>query len=78
MEDETMPCLSGSKKINGFDEYEIKEAARTLMKAIEIRKDAKLLPLAQKAAAKIASEAEAAALEKKVANKMVQTFGKKD
>lgn len=70
-----MAC-SHEKKINGFDKYEIESAARTLMEAIKIRKNAKLLPLAKKEAAKMAKEAAAAALEKKVAAKLVQTFGK--
>ena len=64
------------KKINGFHKYEIESAARTLMEAIKVRKDPKLFPLAKKAAAKMAEEAEAAALEKKVNAKLVQTFGK--
>ncbi len=63
------------KKIDGFTKWEIESAARTLIEAIKIRKDPKLLPLAKKEAAKTAKEAEAAALEKKVAAKLIQTFG---
>ena len=63
------------KKINGFDHYEIENAARTLMEAIEIRKKSKLFALAKKEANKIAELATAAALEKKVNAKLVQTFG---
>lgn len=66
---------SGSKKIDGFDKWEIESAARTLMEAIEIRKKPKLLALAQKETLKIAKLAQEAALEKKVAAKLAQTFG---
>ncbi len=64
------------KKINGFDKYEIDSAARTLMEAVRIKKNTKLLSLAKKAATRMAKEAEAAALEKKVEAKLMQTFGK--
>lgn len=70
-------CDSEDKKINGFSKWEIKDAARTLMEAIKIKGDAKLFPLAQKAADKIAKEAEAVSLEKKVQAGLLQTFGKK-
>ena len=74
-EEPTMAC-DHNKKINGFEKYEIESAAEALMRAIKIRKDPKLFPLAQKAAAKIAKEAADVALEKKVAAKLVQTFRK--
>ena len=71
-----MACIDESeKKIDGFRKYEIENAARTLMESIEIRKQPKLLALAKKEALKQAKLAEEAALEKKVAAKMTQTFG---
>lgn len=66
-----------TKKIDGFDKYEIESAARTLMGAIEIRRKPKLFALAKKEATKQAKLAEAAALEKKVNAKLAQTFGGK-
>lgn len=77
MTGEPVMAYNTEKKINGFDHYEIENAARTLMEAIKIRKDTKLFPLAQKEAMKQAKLAEAAALEKKVSAKLLQTFGKK-
>ena len=65
------------KKIDGFSKWEIESAARTLMESIEIRRKPKLLALAKKEALKQAKLATAAALEKKVAAKLTQTFGKK-
>ena len=70
-----MACEHEPKKIDGFDKYEIESAAHTLMESIEIRKKPKLLALAKKEALKQAKLAEEAALEKKVAAKMTQTFG---
>lgn len=69
--------MATEKKINGFDKWEIESAARTLMEAIEIRRKPKLFALAKKEATRQAKLAEAAALEKKVSAKLVQTFGKK-
>lgn len=63
------------KKIDGFHEWEISNAARTLIESIEIRKKPKLFALAKKEAAKQAKLAQAAALEKKVNAKLLQTFG---
>ena len=59
------------KKINGFDKWEVESAARTLMEAIEIKGKPKLFALAKKEAKKQAKLAEAAALEKKVAAKLI-------
>ena len=71
-----MSCeISTEKKIDGFGKWEIEQAARTLMEAIEIRRKPKLLALAQKEATKQADLATAAALEKKVSAKLAQTFG---
>lgn len=72
METEAMP---ESKKIDGFERYEVENAARTLMEAIEIRKKPKLFALAKKEALKQAKLAQQAALEKKVNAKLVSTFG---
>ena len=73
-----MSCPTESnKKIDGFDKWEVESAARTLMEAIEIRRKPKLFVLAQKEALKQAKLAQAAAMEKKVSAKLVQTFGKK-
>jgi len=66
------PCTS--KKIDGFDKWEVEEAARTLMRAVEIRGKPKLLALAQKEATKQAKLAQEAAMEKKVQAKLTQTF----
>lgn len=71
------PIMASEKKIDGFDKWEVEEAARTLMRAIEIRQKPKLFALAKKEATKQAKLAEAAALEKKVQAKLAQTFGKK-
>ena len=57
-----------------MDKWEVESAARTLMEAIEIRKKPKLFALAKKEALKQAKLAQAAALEKKVNAKLVQTF----
>ena len=67
--------MSEGKKIDGFDKWEIENAAHTLMEAIEIRKKPKLFSLAKKEALKIAKLAQEAALEKKVNAKLVNTFG---
>ncbi len=75
--DEGVDMLGKSKKIDGYDEYDIREAARTLIESVEIRKKPKLFSLAKKEALKQAKLATAAALEKKVSAKLVQTFGKK-
>lgn len=66
--------MATEKKIDGFDKWEVKNAARTIMEAIEIRKKPKLLALAKKEATKIAKLATAAALEKKITAKLAQTF----
>ena len=43
---DTIPAtMGGKKKINGYDAWDVKDAARTLMKAIEIRSNPKLFPL---------------------------------
>jgi len=60
-----------------MDKWEIEEAARTLMRAIEIKRKPKLFALAKKEALKQAKLAEEAAMEKKVQAKLAQTFGKK-
>lgn len=70
-----VPTKMADKKIGGFDEWEVKNAARTLMEAIEIRKKPKLFAVAKKEADKIAKLAVAAALEKKVNAKLLKTFG---
>ena len=63
------------EKIDGIDKWEVKSAARSLIEAIEIRKNPKLFAAAKKEAAKQAKLAEAAALEKKVNAKLLKTFG---
>ena len=65
------------KKIDGFDKWEIEQAARTLMEAIEIKGKPKLFALAQKESQKIAKLAEKAALEKKTQARLLKMFGKK-
>ncbi len=65
-----------SKKIDGFDKWEIEQAARTLMEAIEIKGKPKLFALAKKEATKIAALAEKAALEKKTQARLLKVFGK--
>ena len=77
MNDGIPTTMGGKKKINGYDSYDIKDAARTLMSAIEIRSNPKLFPLAQKAADEMAKQAAAAALEKKVAAGLLKVFSKK-
>ncbi len=77
MNDGIPQTMGGKKKVDGYDSYDIKDAARTLMSAIEIRSNPKLFPLAQKAADEIAKHAIAAALEKKVAAGLLKTFGGK-
>ena len=47
-----MPSLEKTKKIDGFDEWEVRGAANTLVEAERIKNNPKLL----KAAKKIASE----------------------
>ena len=69
--------MAKEKKIDGFGGWEVEQAARTLMEAIEIRKKPKLFAVAKKEAAKQAKLAEAAALEKKVNSKLLQAYGKK-
>lgn len=71
------PTMASDKKVSGFDKYDIEDAARTLIRAIEIKKKPKLFALAKKEALKQAKLAEAAALEEKVNAKLAQTFGKK-
>jgi hypothetical protein len=39
-------ALSPNKKTNGYDKYQIEDAARTLSRAREIQADKKLFPLA--------------------------------
>lgn len=64
--------MAESKKIDGFDKWEIESAARTLMEAIEIKsKKPKLFALAKKEALKQAKLAQQAALEKKVQAKLI-------
>ena len=63
------------KKIDGIDKWEVESAARSLMEAIKIKKDPKLFAAAKKEAARQAKLAEAAALEKKVNAKLLDTFG---
>ncbi|MFA5152424.1 MAG: hypothetical protein WC554_07705 [Clostridia bacterium] len=65
---------SSEKKINGFSEYQIEDAARTLIRAEEIRNDKKLFPLAQKELVKQAQAAADAAVENKVSKKLKETF----
>ena len=59
-----MPKMtSGSDKIDGMDGYEVREAARTLMEAVKIKRKAKLYKAAKKEALKIAKDALKAAKE---------------
>jgi len=65
------------KKIGGFDKWEVENAARTLMEAIEIRRKPKFFAVVKKEALKQAKLAETAALEKKVAAKLINLDKKK-
>ena len=69
------PTMAKSEKIDGIDKWEVESAARTLMESIKIRKNPKLFAAAKKEATRQAKLAQAAALEKKVDAKLVQTFG---
>ena len=65
-------------KINGFDRYDIEDAARTLIKAQAIPNDKRkgFYATVQKEVEKQAAAAEKAALEAKVASKLHSTFKK--
>ncbi len=65
-------------KINGFDRYDVEEAARTLIKAQAIPNDTRkgFYDTVKKEVVKQAAAAEKAALEAKVASKLHSTFKK--
>lgn len=63
-----MPSIQSSSD----KKWEIEDAARTLIRAVEIKKKPKLFAAAKKEAMKQARAAEEAALEKKVAAKLIK------
>lgn len=65
------PVKMSDKKIGGFDKWEVESAARTLIEAVEIKRKPKFLAVVKKEVLKQAKLAEAAALEKKVAAKLI-------
>lgn len=61
------------KKINGFDKWEVESSARTLMDAEKIKAgDPKFYTVVKKECDKIAAAAQRAALEKRVAAKLIK------
>ncbi len=69
-----MGCIETSKKIGGFDKWEVESAARTLIEAQEIKAKPKFLKVVIKEVEKQAEAARRAALEKKVAAKLIKAF----
>jgi len=62
-----------SKKIGGFDKYEVESSARTLMDAEKIKAgDPKFYSVVKKECDRIADAAQRAAMEKKTAAKLIQ------
>ncbi len=72
-------CSMGSNKINGFDKWEIKNAAESLIKAEEIKKDKrpKFLGTVLAEVDKQVIAAEAALLAARTTARLSKTFGKK-
>ena len=56
--------MADSKKIGGFDEYEVKNAARILIEAVEIRRKPKFYAVVKKEVKRIADDATQAAKDK--------------
>jgi len=70
--------LMSTKKKNGFDEWEIRDAARSLRDAQKVRENPKLLKLAEAQLQKDIKESEdALALEQRTAQKLKETFNAK-
>lgn len=67
--------MDKSKKIDGFDKWEIESGARTLIEAQAIEKRPKFYEAVKKELVKQAKAAQAAALEAKVSKKLKGTFG---
>lgn len=59
------------KKIGGFDKYEVESAARTLIEAVGIKSKPKFFAVVKKEVKRQAVAAQQAALEKKVAAKLI-------
>jgi len=78
MSEETIPMAS--KKINGFDEWDVKNAADALIRAQEIRDDKRkgFYAAVKKELAEKVTAAEKAALETKVTAKLHGVFRKGD
>lgn len=67
--------MAKSKTIGGFDKWEVENAARTLMDAEKIKAgDPKFFKVVQGECDKIAAAAQRAAMEKKVAAKLIKVF----
>jgi len=64
--------VNGSKKIGGFDKYEVESAARTLIEAEGIKVKPKFFAVVIKEVEKQAAAAQRAALEKKTAAKLLK------
>jgi len=70
-----MTCIEKSKKIGGFDKWEVESSARTLMDAEKIKAgDPKFYTVVKKECDKIAEAAKRAALEKQVAAKLIKAY----
>ncbi len=67
-----MSCIETSKKIGGFDKWEVEDAARTLIEAQEIKMKPKFYAVVIKEVEKQAAAAQRAAMEKKVAVKLIK------
>jgi len=65
------PEVTQQKKLDGFDKWEVESAARTLIEAIEIRSKPKFFAAVKKEVRRQAARARQAALEKKVAAKLI-------
>lgn len=64
-----------SKKIGGFDKWEVESSARTLMDAEKIKAgDPKFYAVVKKECSRIAEAAKRAALEKQVAAKLIKAY----
>lgn len=71
--------IDKSRKIAGFDKWEVEDAARTLMNAEKIKAgNPKFLKVVQGECDRIAAAAEKAALEKKTQAKLVKVFKRGD
>jgi len=68
--------IDSPKKIGGFDKYDVEEAARTLIRAQEIKAKPKFFAIVVKECEKQAEAAKRAALEKQVATKLIKMGSK--